>query len=290
MNRTLLSFSLVAIGLFGLSSLGSISYPTIPFSSDSLVASVAGDLMLHKSQNEVPITLASSTSSAPPYVFCAEGDTASSTYGFMHNLSLGDVHPDVKVLQALLKHGEYGASKGGEADLYDEAMVQAVKKLQVANSITPTGIFGSNTRIVAGMTAFDATPLCAPGEKVFEALPTTTSMPIESNPEIEAVLPTAEIYPTAATSAKRLPVPPRASSFTVALDIGMYGPEITLLQEMLRDIPGVYPEGYVTGVYGEFTARAVGRFQEKYGLANAGDIAHGFVGPATRAKLNSLIK
>lgn len=56
------------------------------------------------------------------------------------------------------------------------------------------------------------------------------------------------------------------------------------VQNFLAKDPDVYPEGSVTGFFGPATQRAVKRFQEKHGIEPVG-----FVGPATRAKLNELM-
>lgn len=70
--------------------------------------------------------------------------------------------------------------------------------------------------------------------------------------------------------------------------------EVSCLQEFLKSQgPEVYPEGLVTGNFLSLTQEAVIRFQEKYsseiltplGLAKG----TGFVGPATRTKLNEIL-
>jgi hypothetical protein len=55
------------------------------------------------------------------------------------------------------------------------------------------------------------------------------------------------------------------------------------LQKVLAQDPTVYPEGQITGYFGELTEKAVKRFQSKYGIRVTGE-----VGPQTRAKLNEL--
>lgn len=80
-----------------------------------------------------------------------------------------------------------------------------------------------------------------------------------------------------------------ATPFTLQMKLGMQGDEISRLQTFLKQYPEIYPEGLVTGYYGSLTKKAVERFQEKYGIAKAGDPGYGEVGPKTRAKINELM-
>ena len=63
----------------------------------------------------------------------------------------------------------------------------------------------------------------------------------------------------------------------------MKGEEIFNLQKVLHWDPRIYPEGQMTGYFGELTEAAVKRFQKKYGIRTTGE-----VGPQTRAKLNDI--
>lgn len=69
---------------------------------------------------------------------------------------------------------------------------------------------------------------------------------------------------------------------------GSRGADVTALQTFLAQYKDIYPDGLVTGYFGPATEKAVGLFQEKYGIAKKGDDGYGTVGPKTRAKLNSL--
>ena len=61
------------------------------------------------------------------------------------------------------------------------------------------------------------------------------------------------------------------------------GSDVALLQRMLSQDPGIYPEQQVTGYYGMLTREAVVRFQSEYHLPQTG-----VVGPATKSKLNEV--
>jgi len=70
------------------------------------------------------------------------------------------------------------------------------------------------------------------------------------------------------------------------LYFGMTGNDnVRCLQAFLKTQgASIYPEGLITGNFGSLTKLAVEKFQEKYGILKTG-----FVGPATRAKINQII-
>ena len=70
------------------------------------------------------------------------------------------------------------------------------------------------------------------------------------------------------------------------LSIGMKNNnEVRCLQQFLKNQGiGIYPEGYVTGMFGALTKKAVIRFQKQYNIYQSG-----FVGTITRAKINQLL-
>jgi|GEM_PF-706593 len=87
-----------------------------------------------------------------------------------------------------------------------------------------------------------------------------------------------------------------ASSFTRALSLGSTGEDVRLLQKVLNGDPatqvavsGAGSPGSETTRFGPATEAAVKKFQVKYGIAKSGSAGYGYVGPATRAKLNTLI-
>ncbi len=69
------------------------------------------------------------------------------------------------------------------------------------------------------------------------------------------------------------------------LKLGARGGEVTALQEQLKGLPGVYPEGLITGYFGTLTEKAVRKLQAQNGLEQVG-----YVGPKTRELLLKLSK
>lgn len=73
------------------------------------------------------------------------------------------------------------------------------------------------------------------------------------------------------------------------LTVGSTGEDVTALQEALRTMPDIYPEGTVSGYFGSLTKAAVAKFQMKYGIvSSSSDAGYGSVGPMTRAKLQEV--
>ncbi len=66
------------------------------------------------------------------------------------------------------------------------------------------------------------------------------------------------------------------------LELGMSGSDVSALQTFLAQTPSIYPQGLVTGFFGNFTKAAVMNFQSHNGIAMVGR-----VGPLTLAALNA---
>lgn len=135
---------------------------------------------------------------------------------------------------------------------------------------------------------------------------TTTVSIVERTPEEEQAL-VQELLKTIESLKKQiaelqkklqnrpLPSPASCASFSRDLYAGVLAPEdVKCLQELLKKQGSpIYPEGLVTGFFGEKTRQAVIRFQELY----AGEIlqpaglaqGNGYAGVLTRRKLNELL-
>lgn len=73
--------------------------------------------------------------------------------------------------------------------------------------------------------------------------------------------------------------------YSVNLGIGMSGEGVKCLQYFLKwQGTGIYPEGLITGNFGNLTKSAVIRFQSLYGVPQTG-----FVGPITRSKIIEIV-
>ena len=79
------------------------------------------------------------------------------------------------------------------------------------------------------------------------------------------------------------------------LGLGATGSDVRTLQQLLNRDPATQVSSFGAGspgrestLFGPATEAAVRKFQLKYGITSAGSPGYGYVGPATRAKLNSL--
>ena len=83
---------------------------------------------------------------------------------------------------------------------------------------------------------------------------------------------------------------PAPEPFIRSLSRGSTGNDVRLLQIILRDAPGVYPEGLVTGYFGPLTHKAVMKYQEnnrqKILVPLGLSLGTGYVGAAPRGALN----
>lgn len=82
---------------------------------------------------------------------------------------------------------------------------------------------------------------------------------------------------------------PISAVFDTDLAKGDKGADVTRLQTLLARDQSVYPEGLITGIYGDKTVAAVTRFQLKYKvIPTASSGGAGKCGPKTRAKIKDI--
>ena len=193
----------------------------------------------------------------------AKGLQGTGTSSFTRDLQVGSVGDDVRALQKLLNGKGFTValsgpgSPGNETGTFGNATKAALAKYQVSLGISPAaGYFGPKTRVAA--TGSSSSPSTETG----------------AGTQGEAA----------------------SKGFSTPLRKGMTNSDVLLLQRVLNSNPataigttGVGSPGRETTYFGSLTEKAVGKFQEKYGIAKPGDEGYGRVGPATRAKLNSLL-
>ncbi|MBI2037989.1 MAG: peptidoglycan-binding protein [Candidatus Magasanikbacteria bacterium] len=169
---------------------------------------------------------------------------------FIHNLGMGSKGEEVRQLQAKLR--ELGFFKHPtNTGLFGPATKAAVVAFQKARGLKPyPGTLGPATRAALNS-------LTEPSESL--------------------------VVPPVSTDSSLLPAGSTAGVFVSALKLGSKGEEVRQLQAKLREL-GFFTYPNDTGVFGPATKAAVVAFQKAQGLKPY----PGWVGPGTRAALNSL--
>jgi len=169
-------------------------------------------------------------------------------------LKLYMTDPEVKFLQEyLVKNGYLTADN--VTGYFGPLTRSAVQALQRAYGLESLGVVGPQTRAI-----INGIPVPAPA----------IINPIVSNQTPAVVAP-----PVAVVSNKKL---------TLFLKITYRGGEVKILQEFLVS-QGLLTADNVTGVFGPATESSVKAFQKSQGIEETG-----YVGPATRVAINSLIQ
>ncbi|PIR70448.1 MAG: hypothetical protein COU46_01395 [Candidatus Niyogibacteria bacterium CG10_big_fil_rev_8_21_14_0_10_42_19] len=191
---------------------------------------------------------------------------------FIKVLKVGATGVDVRRLQQLLNSdpdtqiAESGVgSSGNETEYFGSLTREALKKFQKKYNIISTGDENTTGYGLLG-------------------------------PKTRAKL--AEVFaktmPTAPEAAKPSSVASIVSPvFNTVLRYGITSNEVKRLQELLASDSEVYPEGIISGWFGQLTRKAVQKFQCKYDIVCFGDentTGYGLLGPKTRAKIQEVFK
>ena len=175
---------------------------------------------------------------------------------FLKNLSFGMSSEDVRRLQTLLASYKDVYPEGLITGYYGLLTQKAVGRFQVKYGVaTPSDIgygnVGPKTR--------------AKLQEVFGGIGSIPATPATATPA--------------------------SALFSVNLNFGMQSSDVYKLQQLLATDKDVYPDGTVSGYFGQKTREAVQRFQIKYGVVSSDtDTGYGLVGPKTRAKLQEVFK
>ena len=164
------------------------------------------------------------------------------------NVGVGSKGNDVVLLQTFLAADPALYPEGIVSGYFGPATQRAVKRFQAKYGISQVGHVGPATRAKLNELFAGASP-SAPGASAQTPAPVASAM----------------------------------GRFVKLLIRGTENSDVSMLQELLKADPALYPEGIVSGYFGPATERAVKRFQAKYGISQVG-----YTGPATRAKLNEV--
>ena len=178
--------------------------------------------------------------------------------GITRDLAIGSRGEDVTTLQQLLAQDKELYPEGTVSGYFGPATSRAVRKFQEKYGLPAVSRVGPQTR--------------AKLSEVFGGQAAA----------VPPVAPQAEER-AASVSAVSVGIPSRA------LNPGERNDEVSLLQRVLAQDKELYPEGTVSGYFGPLTARAVERFQLKYGVISvSGEPGTGRFGPKTKAKFEEI--
>lgn len=170
-------------------------------------------------------------------------------------------------------------SKGTEVKALQE-FFQCLGLMDASAKIT--GTFDATTEEAAKKFQEQHELKCSTGAPCGRIGPATAKKLNEVSKEAKAAAaPVVEVAPVVATSATAL-------KLKTNLTVGSTGAEVTALQKFLAQDKEIYPEGKVTGTFGPATEAAVKRWQTKYQLKCKDGTACGYVGAATRQKLEEV--
>lgn len=187
------------------------------------------------------------------------GKTCKAKQLFKTVMDVGSKGNEVKALQEFLQCLGYLDSGAKITSTFDSVTEEAVKKFQEQYELK------CSTGVACGRVG--------PGTaKKLNTVVSEAKTDISSTPA-EAV---AEIVTGVALKLK------------TNLTVGSAGAEVTALQKYLAQDKELYPEGKVTGTFGPLTEAAVKRFQTKHDLMCKDGTACGYVGSATRQKLEEV--
>ena len=171
---------------------------------------------------------------------------------FLKNLSLGMSSEDVRRLQSLLASDKDVYPESTVSGYYGPLTQKAVERFQIKYSVaTPSDLGYGN---VGPKTR-------AKLQEVFGGASSTSSTTTSTN----------------------------ALFSSINLRFGTQSSDVYKLQQLLATDNEIYPEGIVSGYFGQMTKEAVQRFQIKYGVVSSeNEAGYGLVGPKTRSKLQEI--
>ncbi len=228
------------------------------YSADEAVESNCGNVVAVVRENEATVTPMPPQEMVKPVVVINV---------LNDDLQPGNSGDRVKELQIQLKKiNLYRAEVNGN---YDELTKHAVFKFQQIQ-----GLVIEETSPFAGVL----------GSKTRRNLNNITAANDYNQKRIAQATDTYERVYLANVEANR----PKRTLISLQLKLGMRGPEVAELQKFLKT-QGFFEGNLITQYYGSVTQKAVANFQKANNLiSSTGDMAAGYVGPATLELINTL--
>ncbi|OGH95005.1 MAG: hypothetical protein A2538_04955 [Candidatus Magasanikbacteria bacterium RIFOXYD2_FULL_41_14] len=263
------------------------------------------------------------TAESQPTAVTEDVAVSAKTYQFAKNLSAGFVGAEIRELQQILKDAGY-FKYPSITNYFGSVTKAALMAYQNANGLSATGNLDSATRVALNGASVDSAPIASTPSSITFATNLAVGYVGAEVRELQQILKDAGFfkYPfitnyfgpvtkaalvayqnangLAASgvldSATRsdlngstvpaVAVPVSASeshTFTTSMYVGATGAEVSALQQKLKDL-GYFTYPTITDYYGPATREAVVKFQKDHNLQPF----PGWVGPGTRAALNSL--
>lgn len=196
---------------------------------------------------------------------------------------------EVMKLQELLARDSTIYPDGIVSGYYGPKTTAAVRKFQAKYGLPAVGRVGPATLVKLN-------EVFGPRAEVVSAPTPSTSVQAQTANQIQSQIQAIQQQIQNITSGSVAAIAPVVSGgFTSALSLGSRSESVRSLQQVLNSDPdtqiaasGVGSVGVETNYFGPATQAAVQKFQVRYGIAGPGDPGYGFVGPATRAKLNEI--
>lgn len=208
----------------------------------------------------------------------------------MKEINPGARSDEVMKLQELLAQDPTIYPDGTVSGFYGPKTTAAVKKFQAKYGLPTVGRVGPATLAKLN-------DVFGPKAEVVSAPALSTSVQSQTANQIQSQIQAIQqqIQTLTGGAVSTPSAPAVTGGFTVALSLGTRNEDVRSLQQVLNSdsdtqvsASGLGSAGSETNYFGPATQTAVQRFQVKYGIAGPGDPGYGFVGPATRAKLNEL--
>lgn len=195
----------------------------------------------------------------------------------------------------------FGLNSGSGSNIFEGFTVKINNGAKETNlrdvNLTLYGGFDSKRMVISEKSDFsDATTMAYSTSTIFTLSPSDGEKTIyaqfyNQEGKVSPIISANINLKTVQVGIKEISLDKKINKFTKSIFIGLKNNDVKNLQEFLKKQgSNIYPEGLVTGYFGQLTKTAVQRFQLKENIVkNSKDPGYGYVGPKTRAKINLIL-